>query len=541
MVAVAGLPLLGSAAPAQAATDQNGLIAFTRAESLSSGQGDALAIAPSGGTTKAIATGAVGPPTVLAGFPVYSPDGKRVVFSRGSQQEDVTLFVAAADGSGPVQVTQVGGTPSADIQDVAAGFSPDGKLLAFSRTVDDGSDYFRQVWVVDLATKAERRLGTGDEVAFGFSGLATGGGQVFSADGKSVVFGTSPGSSSQEIFRATVSDGAAVQVTNFTSLGLANYPVYAPDGKRIAFGGGYETVSGADCGVFTVPASATMVAPATATPVSVSPCDSGQEIPAPVYSPNGASIAFAAPALVSPTTSQLKVVPAAGGTAKPLTPVFGNGGVLGHLWSPDGTRIAFTQIVAGMSPNPATASISIVEVTDPAHPITPLTSGPTDIVSSWQRIPVADGNPCVLGTPAPAGYNLIEGNHDDNKLVGTPGRDVIRGGGGKDRIFGKAGEDILCGNAGRDRIVGGKGADLIRGGDEADVLFGGRGGDSIFGERGYDFLLGGSGADSLNAGRGRDQLTGGAGADHLDGGRNYDVGVGGPGQDGFDRVEDRTQ
>src|ERR1044071_148365 len=65
--------------------------------------------------------------------PVFSPDGKRIAFSR-SNGNDWDVFVTNADGSGePTRVTMM---PE---DDFVTGWSPDGKELIFETTRDEES------------------------------------------------------------------------------------------------------------------------------------------------------------------------------------------------------------------------------------------------------------------------------------------------------------------------------------------------------------------------------------------------------------------
>ena len=546
-VAVAGLPVVGGAAPAVAApAPQNGLIGYTHTADLNAARGDALAVAPTGGEPLTIAAGSAGPPPVIAAFPIYTPDGGRVVFSRGAENASVPIFLAAADGTSRVQLTQTAGTPANRTQDAPAGFSPDGKVLAFSRTVMVGSETRQQVWVVDLATKVERRMGSSDNVVFGFNGLAAGGGQgVFSADGSRVVFGDSSFSSGGNVYRAQVSNGAVEQVTAFGSAGVAGYPVFSPDGSRIAFGAAIATSPDQTCGIATVASTATMIdgtVPDSVSPVIAGTCTGAAEVPAPLYAPDGRTIVFTRPgAIHTPVgASQLMAVPAAGGTAMALT-ALPTGGAVAPVFSPDGSRIAFSRLTPPAEPSdPPTLSVAVLTIADPARTVTPLSGGGGDVVTSWQKAPVG-GDPCLAGTPAPAGYRLIEGTDGDNELSGTSAAEVIRGRGGADVLHGGGGNDILCGDNGRDRLIGGPGADLVRGGDDIDVLIGGPGDDVLRGGARGDEVRGGAGNDVVDGGRGNDTLSGGHGQDALIGGPGQDTGVGGPGTDTFTGVEDQTQ
>jgi Tol biopolymer transport system component len=78
-----------------------------------------------------------GSPRVLArdaGNPVYSPDGTRIAFTRitdegSSGQAGGALYVAAADGSSPMQLT-----PGKEAADTSPSWDPSGRRIVFART-----------------------------------------------------------------------------------------------------------------------------------------------------------------------------------------------------------------------------------------------------------------------------------------------------------------------------------------------------------------------------------------------------------------------
>lgn len=135
----------------------------------------------------------------------------------------------------------------------------------------------------------------------------------------------------------------------------------------------------------------------------------------------------------------------------------------------------------------------------------------------------------------------INGDNNDNEIVGTPGpdningkdgNDEIDGKGGKDNIKGGAGDDSLRGGDGNDQLSGQAGDDYIAGDDGNDTIDGGAGNDEIFGGAGDDDTLdGGSGDDEISGGSGNDRIKGGAGNDSVFGDSGDDVITGGPDND----------
>lgn len=147
--------------------------------------------------------------------------------------------------------------------------------------------------------------------------------------------------------------------------------------------------------------------------------------------------------------------------------------------------------------------------------------------------------------------DTLQGNSENNVLIGSYGNDLLDGRNGSDTLLGGAGNDTLHGQAGNDHLVGGEGNDtlidlngdnLFFGGSGDDSVFGGGGGDRLSGDQGNDSLFAGGGNDTLNGGDGNDtihgetgsdRIIGGTGNDHLFGGEGADTLAGG---DGFDLI-----
>lgn len=117
----------------------------------------------------------------------------------------------------------------------------------------------------------------------------------------------------------------------------------------------------------------------------------------------------------------------------------------------------------------------------------------------------------------------LEGNQDDN---------VILGGAGNDTIDGRGGVDVLAGGAGRDTLTflgqsaGGITVSLAIAGVQATPEGGSvriRGFENLTGSQLDDVLTGDGGANTLEGWAGKDRLDGGAGADKMDGGNDDDI------------------
>ena len=108
----------------------------------------------------------------------FSPDGQRVAFESMRSGERMEIWLAAADGKDPVQLTRGPGRWQG-----SPAWSPDGRRIAFD---SQGGDGRWDIWTIDVAGDAPRRLtqDPGDENVPGWS--RDGGWVYFSAvrDGK---------------------------------------------------------------------------------------------------------------------------------------------------------------------------------------------------------------------------------------------------------------------------------------------------------------------------------------------------------------------
>ncbi|MES2494101.1 MAG: calcium-binding protein [Pseudomonadota bacterium] len=176
---------------------------------------------------------------------------------------------------------------------------------------------------------------------------------------------------------------------------------------------------------------------------------------------------------------------------------------------------------------------------------------------------------------------IIDGNGDDNYLIGTSGADTISGYQGYDSLKGLEGNDVLYGGSGIDDLDGGPGDDMLYGGDSTDFYHVDSPGDQIFeeadggsdwvyprfsvylstylniealsldgagdlygvgndednsinGNDGDNLLIAGGGADRVGGESGNDAIFGQAGDDYILGGSGIDYVVGGIGIDTID-------
>jgi Ca2+-binding RTX toxin-like protein len=191
-----------------------------------------------------------------------------------------------------------------------------------------------------------------------------------------------------------------------------------------------------------------------------------------------------------------------------------------------------------------------------------------------------NGNDAIVVDPSvPAGAKVrINGNADDDTLVGGSGDDVLEAGenyndpnNGHDRLEGNGGSDVLYSDPGGDTLLGGPGNDLLvnsvptcqghtydggtgedtvsyaRSKDNLRVALGGTGGppgcgnpdqvlgdnESLEGSDGPDVLVGDNGDNSIMGHIGSDTLIGKGGSDFIEAldGQHDKVDCGGGGGD----------
>lgn len=279
------------------------------------------------------------PPGVFADSPCFTPDGKDIVFM-SNRAGATNLWMIAAEGRGEPERLTTGTGPDAspsvardgrivfenshsrsallllrpasgEVRELARhgaplwapSFSPDGRIVAFSRAEDDGAWH---IWLIPAGGGEPRRItsGTLPEIY-----------PKFTPDGRFVVFSTwSPGP--DRVWRVSVEGGPPEALTPERSED-DGYPDVAPDGRlaftRIEDGVGRVHVASAGGGD---------VRRLTASPSTV-----------PSWSPDGAWIAFGRDRSYE---GGISVIRADGTGERRLT---AKGGW--PVWMPDGRRIAY--------------------------------------------------------------------------------------------------------------------------------------------------------------------------------------------------------
>jgi dipeptidyl aminopeptidase/acylaminoacyl peptidase len=186
---------------------ENGLLTFTRLESLAAAQ---VATAPAEeGADVTLAT-SVG---TLNADSYWSPDGACIAYYSERHGGDPELYLMAADGSHETRLTVSPG------YDYDGSFSPDGRSLVFVSQRD--GDY--EIFLYDLENGAVRQLTNNTAVDFT---------PAWSPDGSRIVFSSNRdgdheiyimGSEGQDQKRLTEEAGSDI------------YPSFSPDGETIVF------------------------------------------------------------------------------------------------------------------------------------------------------------------------------------------------------------------------------------------------------------------------------------------------------------------
>jgi len=93
----------------------------------------------------------------------------------------------------------------------------------------------------------------------------------------------------------------------------------------------------------------------------------------------------------------------------------------------------------------------------------------------WDRSIIASQSAAFVSTTDNASANTVDGDAQNDVLLGMGGSDVLNGLEGDDRLFGGLGDDTLSGGIGNDLLRGGTGSDLLQGGAGGDTYIYSRG------------------------------------------------------------------
>jgi Tol biopolymer transport system component len=202
--------------------------------------------------------------------PVFSPDGRTIVFSRAEVDGSWHLWTIGPEGA----VSRLTDTPQGEVY---PRFTPDGAALLYHTWTSP-----RSVWRVPITGGPPERLAHVDGGSAAYADMST--------DGRWIAYARSE-ADSERIYIVGASGGAA----RLLLPGSATLPRWSPDGRRIA----YSPHRGYNAGIFVVDA-------AGRDPVRLAD-DGGW----PVWWPDGRQVAYIA--IGADGAQELRVVPSGGG------------------------------------------------------------------------------------------------------------------------------------------------------------------------------------------------------------------------------------
>ena len=244
--------------------------------------------------------------------PVFSADGTRIAFTSGATNlvagdtnNATDIFVKVLASGAITRVSTDGASAQGNGPSSIPTLSPDGTKLAFvsnaSNLVDGDTNNVTDIFVKDLANGAITRVSTGIASAQSDGGNAT---PVFSADGTKLAFTSVAGNlvdgdtnAATDIFVRDLTSGVVTRVSTSAAGAQANgtnfTPVFSPDGTRIAFASDATNLVPGDTNgrtdIFVKDLASGAI---TRVSTSAAGTEGNNASVTPVFSPDGTKVAF---------------------------------------------------------------------------------------------------------------------------------------------------------------------------------------------------------------------------------------------------------
>ena len=244
----------------------------------------------------------------------WSPDGKSLVFSdRPSDDGGAGTFLLSVEN--PEYNRRLTSATALDVPDFNLRFSPDGKTVAFVRSLTLGSS--NEIFIVSVAGGEPKRL-TFDKTSIG--------GLTWTPDGTYIIFFSDRLGGGPRLWKIRTSGGDPEPL----SVGQegASQPTLSRDGRRLAY---TRSVGDTNIWRYAIPQ------PAKRSELPTRLIASTQEDQAPHFSPDGKRIVFSS---TRSGSDEIWVCDSDGSNPLQLTMLHGS--MAGTpRWSPDGQQIAF--------------------------------------------------------------------------------------------------------------------------------------------------------------------------------------------------------
>src|SRR5262245_6844 len=268
--------------------------------------------------------------------PQISPDGSTVAFVRVTVNEkdnryESSLYIVPTDGSSAPRPSTSAGRPEAlegrrltsGIRDTGPRWSPDGKQIAFARSIDkDGKPQPSQIYLLAMDGGEARPI---TELARGASN------PVWSPDGKAIAFNSSTGQEGREGQEGKDAHKSDVQVITKAVYRANGNPTWVDTDHHAH--------------IFTIKTPADAMDKPAPTQLTDGEFDEGGM----AWAPDGSKIYFLSVRVAEPyytdADAEIYSVAATGGSITKLTSI--DGGIAAISVSPDGKRIAFVGALDG--------------------------------------------------------------------------------------------------------------------------------------------------------------------------------------------------